>query len=108
MLSIHPQYITDTAGKKMVILPAKEFNTMVEELEELDMSYSSSRKPTTKIREDNYGESHHETEGKRSCPRFLGDHSRRVIPVPMPNTVVKPSRADDTGISRESRTLPEL
>jgi PHD/YefM family antitoxin component YafN of YafNO toxin-antitoxin module len=33
---VHPQYITDTAGKKMVILPAKEFDTLMEELEELE------------------------------------------------------------------------
>lgn len=36
MLSIHPQYITDTAGKQMVILPAKEFDTLMEELEDLE------------------------------------------------------------------------
>jgi len=36
MLALHPQYITDTAGQKMVILPFSEFNTMVEELEELE------------------------------------------------------------------------
>jgi PHD/YefM family antitoxin component YafN of YafNO toxin-antitoxin module len=36
MFTIHPQYITDTAGKKMVVLPAKEFDTIIEELEELE------------------------------------------------------------------------
>ena len=36
MHSIHPQYITDSAGKKMVVLPINEFNTIMEELEELD------------------------------------------------------------------------
>ena len=36
MLSIHPQYITDTAGKKMVVLPAKEFDIILEELDELE------------------------------------------------------------------------
>ena len=36
MNQIHPQYITDTAGKKMVILPAKEFEQMIENLEELE------------------------------------------------------------------------
>jgi PHD/YefM family antitoxin component YafN of YafNO toxin-antitoxin module len=36
MRNIHPQYITDTAGKKMVILPAKEFDTLMEELEDLE------------------------------------------------------------------------
>lgn len=38
----------------------------------------------------------------------LGDYIRGVTPVPIPNTVVKPSGADDTGTSRESRTLPGL
>ncbi len=36
MLDLHPQYIIDTAGKKMVILQMKEFKTIIEELEELD------------------------------------------------------------------------
>jgi len=36
MVTVHPQYITDTAGKKLVILPANEFDTMIEELEELE------------------------------------------------------------------------
>ena len=37
MLSIHPQYITDDTGKKIsIILPIKEFKTIIEELEELE------------------------------------------------------------------------
>ncbi len=36
MLSVHPQYITDTAGKKLVVLPMKEFKTIMEELEDLE------------------------------------------------------------------------
>ena len=36
MLTIHPQYITDTAGKKLVILPMKEFKNLMEELEDLE------------------------------------------------------------------------
>jgi PHD/YefM family antitoxin component YafN of YafNO toxin-antitoxin module len=36
MTTIHPQYITDTAGKKMVILPAKEFDKLMEELEDME------------------------------------------------------------------------
>ena len=36
MLTVHPQYITDTAGKKLVILPMKEFKNIMEELEELE------------------------------------------------------------------------
>jgi PHD/YefM family antitoxin component YafN of YafNO toxin-antitoxin module len=37
MISIHPQYIKDINGNKsLVILPAKEFDTLMEELEDLE------------------------------------------------------------------------
>ena len=37
MLAIHPQYITDTDGKKLsVVLGMKEFKSIMEELEELE------------------------------------------------------------------------
>ena len=37
MLTVHPQYIKDTNGNKsLVILPAKEFDTLMEELEDLE------------------------------------------------------------------------
>lgn len=36
MTAIHPQYITDTAGQKLVVLPIQEFDAMIEELEELE------------------------------------------------------------------------
>lgn len=36
MTALHPQYITDTAGKKLVVLPLIEYDSMIEELEELD------------------------------------------------------------------------
>jgi PHD/YefM family antitoxin component YafN of YafNO toxin-antitoxin module len=37
MLPIHPQYIKDADGNKsLVVLPAKEFDIMMEELEELE------------------------------------------------------------------------
>ena len=36
MLTIHPQYITDSAGKKLVVISAKEFKIIVEQLEEFD------------------------------------------------------------------------
>lgn len=36
MSPIHPQFITDTAGKELVVLPANEFDIMMEELEELE------------------------------------------------------------------------
>jgi PHD/YefM family antitoxin component YafN of YafNO toxin-antitoxin module len=36
MQTLHPQFITDTAGQKLVVLPVSEFNSILEELEELD------------------------------------------------------------------------
>jgi hypothetical protein len=37
MLSIHPQYITDNTGKKIsAVLSIKEFETLLEELEDLE------------------------------------------------------------------------
>lgn len=36
MIAIHPQYIKDTAGKNLVILPQKEFDTIMEELEDIE------------------------------------------------------------------------
>jgi hypothetical protein len=37
MVTVHPQYITDKAGKKIsVVLPIKDFNAIMEELEELE------------------------------------------------------------------------
>jgi PHD/YefM family antitoxin component YafN of YafNO toxin-antitoxin module len=37
MLTVHPQYIKDTKGNKsLVILHAKEFDTLMEELQEND------------------------------------------------------------------------
>ena len=37
MLTVHPQYITDHTGKKLsVVLPVREFNTIMDELEELE------------------------------------------------------------------------
>lgn len=36
MLTVHPQYITNNAGKKIaVVLPMKDFKAIMEELEEL-------------------------------------------------------------------------
>ena len=41
MLTVHPQYITDNAGKKLaVVLPLDEFETMMEDLEELEYQHS--------------------------------------------------------------------
>ncbi len=36
MLTVHPQYITDTSGKKLVVLPGDEFELLMEELEDLE------------------------------------------------------------------------
>lgn len=36
MVAINPQFITDTAGKKLVVLSKSEFDVLMEELEELD------------------------------------------------------------------------
>lgn len=36
MLTVHPQYITDTAGQKLVVLSVNEFRSIMEELEELE------------------------------------------------------------------------
>ena len=37
MLTLHPQYIKDTKGNNsLVILPAKEFDTLMEEIEDIE------------------------------------------------------------------------
>ena len=48
-MTLHPQYITDTAGKKMVILPAKEFDILLEELEDIEdiKLYDAAKKKDT-------------------------------------------------------------
>lgn len=35
MVTINPQYIKDTAGKKLVVLPEEQYNNLIDELEEL-------------------------------------------------------------------------
>jgi PHD/YefM family antitoxin component YafN of YafNO toxin-antitoxin module len=35
MITIHPQYIKDTAGKNLVILPQEEFDILMEELDDI-------------------------------------------------------------------------
>ena len=50
MLLIHPQYIKDADGNKsLVVLPAKEFDSMMEDLEELEDSrlYDDAKKNDT-------------------------------------------------------------
>lgn len=36
MLQIHPQFIKDTAGKGLVVLPQTEFEKLMDELDELE------------------------------------------------------------------------
>ncbi|MDR0793210.1 MAG: hypothetical protein LBE82_07860 [Chitinophagaceae bacterium] len=36
MITITPQYIKDTSGKKLVVLTEKQFNALIEELEDLE------------------------------------------------------------------------
>lgn len=49
MLTVHPQYIKDTAGKNLVILPQNEFDDLMEELEELEdiRLYDEAKKADT-------------------------------------------------------------
>lgn len=47
MFTVHPQYITDSTGKKIsVVLPMKDFKAIMEELEELEdiKLYDESKK----------------------------------------------------------------
>lgn len=47
MIAINPQYITDNTGRKIsVVLPMKEFKSLIEELEELEdiRLYDESKK----------------------------------------------------------------
>lgn len=36
MITLHPQYLKDSAGKNLVVLSQNEFDTLLEELEELE------------------------------------------------------------------------
>ena len=50
MLTLHPLYITDNSGKKIsVVLPVKEFKTLMEELEDLEdiRLYDEAKKEDT-------------------------------------------------------------
>ncbi|MDB5155622.1 MAG: hypothetical protein JWR50_329 [Mucilaginibacter sp.] len=49
MLTVHPQYIKDTAGQSLVILPQNEFDKLIEELEELEdiQLYDEAKKNDT-------------------------------------------------------------
>ena len=35
-MTLNPQFITDTAGKRLVILPMKEYKSMLDEIEQLE------------------------------------------------------------------------
>jgi hypothetical protein len=44
MIAVHPQYIKDANGQKsLVILPVKEFDTIIEELEDIKL-YDKAKK----------------------------------------------------------------
>jgi hypothetical protein len=50
MLTLHPQYIKDNNGNNsLVVLPSSEFDTLIEELEELEdiRLYDEARKNDT-------------------------------------------------------------
>jgi PHD/YefM family antitoxin component YafN of YafNO toxin-antitoxin module len=50
MLTIHPQFIKDANGEKsLVVLPAKEFESLMDELEELEdiRLYDEAKKEDT-------------------------------------------------------------
>ena len=50
IMTLHPQYITDNNGQRIsVLLPLKEFETILEELEELDSirAYDKAKKNDT-------------------------------------------------------------
>jgi len=49
MHTISPQYIKDTAGRKMVILPEKDYKKLLDELDELDdiRLYDAAKKEDT-------------------------------------------------------------
>ena len=36
MIVIHPQYINDTACVKLVVLPINEFNSIMDEIEDIE------------------------------------------------------------------------
>ena len=48
MVAVHPQYITDTSGSKMVVLSSKEFDSIIDALEELDdiQDYDEFKSPS--------------------------------------------------------------
>ena len=50
MVDVHPQYINDTKGNKsLVVLPVQEFESLMEELEELEDTrlYDEAKKEDT-------------------------------------------------------------
>lgn len=52
MLTVHPQYITDNAGKKIsVVLSMKDFEAIMEELEELEdiRLYDEAKNPMSHL-----------------------------------------------------------
>ncbi|CAN5591155.1 hypothetical protein BH11BAC3_BH11BAC3_21980 [soil metagenome] len=52
MISINPQYIKDTAGEKLVVLPAKQFDSMMEELEDIKRYDAAKKRKQTFVEAD--------------------------------------------------------
>ena len=52
MLTLHPQYNKDTAGKNLVVLPQNEFDYLIEELEDIEdvKLYDDAKKNDTEER----------------------------------------------------------
>lgn len=53
MVDVHPQYINDTKGNKsMVVLPVHEFESLMEELEDIEdtLLYDEAQKEDTRER----------------------------------------------------------
>jgi DNA polymerase III sliding clamp (beta) subunit (PCNA family) len=49
MLTIHPQYIRDSAGKNLVVIPQKEFDELIaalEDTEDIDLYDEAKREDT--------------------------------------------------------------
>lgn len=36
MITVHPQYITDSAGEKLVVLPISEFRNLMDQIEDIE------------------------------------------------------------------------
>ena len=55
MITLHPQYIKDTSGQQLVVLVKKEFDSLLEQLDELEdiRMYDISKKEPQVFEEAN-------------------------------------------------------